>query len=166
MKGFTLVELLVVVAIIGLLSTIAAASIASARPKARDAKRLADMRQFASALEHYYLLNFGYPPSSSASGMALGVPGTSNTLSSGSGISGACSGTCYSSIPAYPAPPVAAACAGTFGSPTLTTPNYCYFTASTTGNQLDFKLQFHLESTNNSYGNDDCLVTSTGIKCT
>lgn len=53
-KGFTLVELLVVIAIIGLLSTIAFISLNRARAKARDAKRVSDVRQIQSALELYY----------------------------------------------------------------------------------------------------------------
>ncbi len=60
-KGFTLVELLVVIAIIGLLSTIAFISLNRARGKARDAKRISDIRQIQSALELYY--NDFSPPS-------------------------------------------------------------------------------------------------------
>lgn len=50
-KGFTLVELLVVISIIGLLSTLAVVSLSAARNRARDAKRLADMSSIRSALE-------------------------------------------------------------------------------------------------------------------
>ena len=53
-KGFTLIELLVVIAIIGLLSTLAIVSLNSARSKARDAKRVSDMRQIQTAMEVYY----------------------------------------------------------------------------------------------------------------
>lgn len=61
--GFTLIELLVVIAIIGLLSTIILAPISSARMKARDVRRIADMNQIRLALEMYYD-DYGYYPQS------------------------------------------------------------------------------------------------------
>lgn len=62
-KGFTLLELLVVIAIIGLLSTLAVIALGSAREKARDSKRLTDIRDVRSGLELYYLENNAYPVS-------------------------------------------------------------------------------------------------------
>ncbi len=61
LTGFTLIELLVVIAIIGLLATIVMVSVNSARSKARDVKRAADIKQVALALEIYYDTNGSYP---------------------------------------------------------------------------------------------------------
>lgn len=66
-KGFTLIELLVVISIISLLSSIVIASLNSAREKARDTKRLSDMRQIQTALELYRNTYGRYPdPTSQA----------------------------------------------------------------------------------------------------
>lgn len=53
-KGFTLIELLVVIAIIGILATLAVVALQNARKNARDAKRIADVRQMQTALELYF----------------------------------------------------------------------------------------------------------------
>lgn len=60
-KGFTLIELLVVIAIIGILSSIVIASLNTARVKARDTRRLADMNQLIKAIETYHTDNGFYP---------------------------------------------------------------------------------------------------------
>lgn len=71
-KGFTLIELLVVIAIIGLLSTLAVIALGSARTKARDAKRLSDVKQVQTALELYYTDNGTYPTAASAITLGAG----------------------------------------------------------------------------------------------
>lgn len=62
-SGFTLIELLVVIAIIGLLATIVLVSLNTARVKARDTKRVADLKQIQLAFEMYYDANKNYGPS-------------------------------------------------------------------------------------------------------
>ncbi len=59
--GFTLIELLVVISIIGLLSSVVLTSVNSARAKARDARRITDLKEISKALEFYYDANNQYP---------------------------------------------------------------------------------------------------------
>lgn len=59
--GFTLIELLVVVAIISLLSSVIFASLNSARAKAKDTRKIADLKSLQTALELYYNDNGKYP---------------------------------------------------------------------------------------------------------
>jgi type II secretion system protein G len=77
-KGFTLVELLVVIAILGVLVTIGLASFTSAQAKSRDAKRKADLKQIASALELFYNDVGSYPDS--LNGQILGCPSSGPTM--------------------------------------------------------------------------------------
>lgn len=60
-KGFTLIELLIVIAIIGLLATLAIISLTTAQRKARDTKRIADMKSIQTAVELYFSDNSSYP---------------------------------------------------------------------------------------------------------
>lgn len=52
--GFTLIEMLVVISIIGILATLVAANLNSARSRARDAQRKSDIKNIATALRVYY----------------------------------------------------------------------------------------------------------------
>jgi prepilin-type N-terminal cleavage/methylation domain-containing protein len=73
-SGFTLVELLVVIFIIGLLSAIIFPGFAGMREKARDTERMTDVRQIQNALEQYFNRHGEYP--GSLSGMPSEVPTT------------------------------------------------------------------------------------------
>ncbi len=63
--GFTLIELLVVIALIGILAAVLLARLNIARERARDAQRVADVKQITTALELYYNTYGMYPRSSS-----------------------------------------------------------------------------------------------------
>ena len=60
-KGFTLIELLVVVAIIGLLASIITFSVSTSRMRARDTRRITDMKQVKTGLDLYFTSGGGYP---------------------------------------------------------------------------------------------------------
>lgn len=61
-KGFTMIELLVVISIIGLLAAILLVAYQGARKTARDGKRKADVEMIRSALEMYKADKGYYPP--------------------------------------------------------------------------------------------------------
>jgi type II secretion system protein G len=61
LRAFTLIELIVVIAIIGLLSSIVMASLADTRKEALDKRRMEDLRQVKNALELYYTDHRVYP---------------------------------------------------------------------------------------------------------
>jgi prepilin-type N-terminal cleavage/methylation domain-containing protein len=60
-RAFTLIEILLAVAIVGLLAGIILAGVSAARSKARDAVRVADMKAIATALEFFYDSKGHYP---------------------------------------------------------------------------------------------------------
>lgn len=70
-KGFTLVELMVVVAIIALISIVVVANVATARARSRDTVRAGDVKHLQEALQSYFSTNYTYP--SSLSSLAPGI---------------------------------------------------------------------------------------------
>lgn len=62
--GFTLVELLVVLAIIGIISSLVTVNVVTVRAKARDNQRQADLAALAVALENYRSEQKAYPEQS------------------------------------------------------------------------------------------------------
>lgn len=63
-RGFTLLELLVVISIIAILIGLVSVSFTTAQQKSRDARRRGDMKAIQSALEQYYAVNDGSYPTS------------------------------------------------------------------------------------------------------
>lgn len=74
-RGFTLIELLIVIAIIGFLSSVVLIALESARIKARDARRISDIKQVQNALELYATNNNNTYPST-GTGYVSGLSGS------------------------------------------------------------------------------------------
>jgi prepilin-type N-terminal cleavage/methylation domain-containing protein len=60
-QGFTIVELLIVIVVIGILAALVLNSFRGVQERARDTKRRTDINAQASQLEVYYTDNGGYP---------------------------------------------------------------------------------------------------------
>ncbi len=120
-KGFTLIEILVVVAIIGLLASVILIGLGSFRARGRDARRIADLREIQNGLELYYTRYQLYP--------AITGPNSWDTLKN----SLVNAGIGVSSIPNDP----------------LNTATYNYRYAATT-DQQNYVLAATLEDVNNS----------------
>lgn len=92
-SAFTLIELLVVIAIIGILSTLAVVALQSARSKARDSKRIADVKQMQTALELYFNDNGSYPTSVTSTIATSGIVYMSSVPTAPTPADGSCSTT-------------------------------------------------------------------------
>ncbi len=82
-RGFTVLEALIVLAVFGLLATLAVLSLNSARASLRDAQRLSDVSVVRSALSQYWLEKATYPQSA---GLELGQPETNSDMLSAAGF--------------------------------------------------------------------------------
>jgi general secretion pathway protein G len=60
-KGFTIVELLIVIVVIAILATISIVAYRGVQARARDSQRKSDIATIAKALELYYIDNGKYP---------------------------------------------------------------------------------------------------------
>lgn len=67
-RGFTLVEVLTTITIIGILVALSSAVYSSALKRSRDGQRKTDLDTIKNAVEQYYLDNRNYPSYNSASG--------------------------------------------------------------------------------------------------
>jgi len=141
-KGFTLIELLVVIAIIGLLSTLSILALNQARARARDAKRIADVKQIQTALEMYYNDVGDYPATGS--------------ITAGASISSSAGGIYLRLIPAPPTPVDGSACPGPS--------EYPYTYSGSQASTASYTIEYCLGATvNNVTGNTLQTASPSGI---
>jgi prepilin-type N-terminal cleavage/methylation domain-containing protein len=72
-RGFTIVELLIVIVVIGILAALVIIQFTNIQARARDTEKKSDMRSIQSKLAEYYALNGRYPTALNDSGLALPV---------------------------------------------------------------------------------------------
>lgn len=72
-QGFTMIELLVVISIIGILASLAVVSFTSSQKQARDSARKSDIRQYSTSIEAYANKNNGLYPSRTTTVAAAGT---------------------------------------------------------------------------------------------
>jgi len=150
-KGFTLIELLVVVAMMGLLAALAIVALNTARSRARDARRVSDIKQIQTALELYYMDNYKYPVQPALNAIE-GV-----CLSSTSGFATPCLGTTYmGNIPSNPEPRTDGGCVGAV---------YSYYATDLeiTGVDLSYYITYCLGSATGDIISGEHFATPAGI---
>lgn len=159
-KGFTLIELLVVIAIIGLLASVVLLALNSARQKSRDAKRLADVRQLASALELYFNDKSAYPTGSASVASGGALLGAANTVNNPAPLTP----TYIGLVPTAPGPQDT--CSGANCDTACTTngkgSNAYWYETNTTGST--YTLTFCLGAATGGYNGGQRVLTPAGIQ--
>lgn len=70
-SGFTLVELLIVIIIVGILASLILIAFNGVQGRAHDATIKTDLRNHGNKLQQYYVINGQYPPSSNLTSLEL-----------------------------------------------------------------------------------------------
>ncbi len=89
-RGFTIIELLIVMAIIGMLASIMLVTFSTLQAKSRDTRRVEDVRELQKALGMYYIESNQFPISASPINIIGTDPVSTVLINNGviSGISG------------------------------------------------------------------------------
>lgn len=130
--GFTLVELLIVIAIIGVIASVVLVSFTETKARSRDARRVEDIGQIKSALSLYAATNNKFPDCPSGE---VVIGGGSDSCIRDSLINSG-------NIPAMPMDPMGRG-NGVAGDCGVSVGVYVYCYASVDG--LDYTLKYHLE---------------------
>ncbi len=71
-KGFTLLELVIVIVLLGILSALISGNFITSLKKGRDSRRITDLEQIQKSLEMYYEDQKAYPTLAIAPGLPFG----------------------------------------------------------------------------------------------
>ncbi len=154
-KGFTLIEMLIVVAIIAILASIIIVGLGPAQQSGRDARRISDLQSIQNGLELYYQKCGFYPGGANCT---KGSNSTDNYASMKQALIGSSIG--INAIPQDPSYPA----------------RQYYYGTDPAGDESSYVLGAQLENVNNSVfttytpppfspSGFDCTATSTGNYC-
>ena len=141
-RAFTLIELMVVIAIIGILTAIIMANFLTAESKARDAKRISDLAQIQLAITGFFE-RCGYYPA------PAGGEGLTTTLGGPTCPPGVTLGTFISTLPTPPN-----------GSPSSYEYDWGWAYNDTSHNSIDYVLGTTLENSTSNPGTITVFPTS------
>jgi len=140
-KGFTFIEILITVAIIGILASITVIATTGIRMKSRDTKRISDANAIVNALQAYYDSNKTYPAV-----LIPGQPIASNGL------------TFLKEVPSNPVPRTDGGCSGTDYTYLKTSAGY-KLTFCIGANNGDYPKGIVICKNGNCLVQDDCEAT-------
>ena len=134
-KGFTLIEILIVVAIIAILASVVLVGLGPTQQAGRDARRLSDLSEVQNGLELYYNKCGVYPGATAGNGCAAVTLGADDaTAYTAAGAALIAAGVGISSIPVDPS----------------NVAPHVYSYAENGATQTSYVLQTSLENPNNS----------------
>ncbi|MGH7218561.1 MAG: type II secretion system protein [Candidatus Microsaccharimonas sp.] len=126
-RGFTIVELIIVIVVIAILATVTIVSYNAVSGNAKDAQRASDLRAISDAIKLYYLDHGQYPASSGSSG--INNSWSASTDTSWANLEAQLVPEYMPSLPVDPENTMGSAVIGTSGR------GYAYFRGSYCGSQ-------------------------------